>query len=150
LASSSPVTPPVEVSNVIFEDDFSDPDSGWTEGSEEIATLAYENGGYRILVKEAGWVVWGHNYDIGELGDFVLEVDAKLLSPGDSNWYGIIFREQDNDNLYHLSISSGHGSYMIQKVYDGTPSTLKDWSDSIYIQAGASTNHLKVICQGAR
>lgn len=148
--SESPVTSPSDLTNIIFEDDFSDPNSGWTEVSAETAALMCENGSYHVFVKEANWVVWGHNYNIGQLDDFVLEVDAKLLSLGDGNRYGIVFREQDTDNFYYFSISSGYGSYMIGKIYNGTWSALKDWADSSYIHKGTSTNRLKVICQGTQ
>jgi len=41
-------------SDVLIEDDFSDPASGWSTDNDEGVSLEYTEGGYRILVKQPG------------------------------------------------------------------------------------------------
>jgi hypothetical protein len=41
-------------SDVLFEDDFSDPASGWSTDNDEGVSLEYTEGGYRFLVKQPG------------------------------------------------------------------------------------------------
>ena len=137
---------------LIFEDDFRDPKSGWYVGSSDTGERSYENGSYRLLVKKAGWMILGHNPDIDQLDDFVLEVDASpSLSSAEDSEYGVVFRRQSPvtfDNLCCFEICSGYGRYRIRKQLNDEWSTLKYWTYSSYIRKGTSTNHLKVVCQG--
>lgn len=115
-----------------FEDDFSNPNSGWTVTSAESTEMAYENGEYSVLVKKEGWLAWGTNASIGQLSDFVVEVDARRLSGGNEGIYGIIFRQTGAEpgkspNWYAFWIRSSDGNYSINKVVEGKSSALLDW-----------------------
>ena len=139
-------------SGIIFEDDFSDPSSGWYEGSWNRGEWSYKNGGYRILAREdEQFGMYGiGNANIGQLDDFVLEVDGKSLSSAKGSAYGVYFRQEDSDNYYYFEISSGDGRYAVGKLSDGDWSILKDWGYSSHIQTHTSTNRLKVVCQGVQ
>lgn len=40
--------------DIFVQDDFSDPASGWSQDDDDSVLLAYADGGYRILIKDAG------------------------------------------------------------------------------------------------
>ena len=143
-------------SNVIFDDDFSDPNSGWYVGSDEEGERRYEDGGYRLVVTKAQRIKGGGNLRIGELGDFSLEVDAKSIVADRYSYYGVLFRMR-GDEFYMFAIRSGDGSYqmdaqtyVIWKYEDAKWHALKNWTRSNYIEKGTSTNRLKVTCSGAQ
>jgi len=137
-------------SSVIFEDDFSDPWSGWAVGSVTNGKAEYLDGEYRLLQKSGGYYRCGDNIEIGQFDDFALEVDAQWHGTlSSSNYYGIVFRKQDNDDRYAFYVSSEDGYYALEKVVKGTGSVLKDWTiASTYIKKGAAVNRLKVVCAG--
>jgi peroxiredoxin len=154
ISSPSPST----ATKVIFEDDFSNPSSGWSTSSDNEVERRYESGGYRIVVKEADTLAWGGNKQIGSLGDFALEVDARCLSynerSGVCGSYGIVFREQEGKNFYLFAISTGDlftpGGYWIKKFVQGTSTALKAYAYSFKVNKSRPTltNRLKVVCRG--
>ena len=147
-------TPTTTTGGLPFEDDFSDPNSGWFVGIVQGGggEWTYEMGGYHAQVNKADWGIVSVNAVIGELKDFALEVNAKSLSSTKKGEYGIIFRVQDIvklENLYLFKIDSNYGLYCIEKLSDGNWSFLKEWTNSSHIHKGTSTNLLKLVCKGA-
>ena len=153
LAVANPPPPPLP-SNVIFQDDFSDPYSGWFTGMVPGGggEFAYKNGGLRALVNKANWAILATNSNAGQLDDFALEVDTKALSSVKDSWQGVIFRLVDTikvDNFYLFAIQSGFANYRIEKLSGGKWTNLKASTYSSYIHKGTATNRLKVVCKGA-
>ena len=142
----------LEVSSgeVLFQDDFSDPGSGWDRISQQPSgALAYEDGSYRIFVSESYRMLWaspGLNFV-----DVRIEVDATSLTALQDDNFGVISPAKDKDNFYFLVISSD-GYYGIGKVKQGVqsligiPAMLP--SESIY--QGQTANHLGADCIGDR
>jgi hypothetical protein len=142
---------PVKLTTLVFEDDFSNPNSGWWVASEAGAKAEYLDGRYRLLHKEGGYVRWVLNLAIGQLDDFALEVDAQWYGTSSFyNYYGAIFKEQGVDNCYVFGVNSDAGQYFIDKKVKGAGSELKGWTESIYIKKGTAVNRIKVICQGSK
>lgn len=142
-----PTLPPGEL---IYEDDFSDPNSGWSRESLEELEYDYEDGEYHILVmakkpRSGGWV-W--NRRAGQLADFVLEIDARPTSGARATVYGVIFRVQDGQNFYRFSVT-GDGYYLVMKWLNGIATVLLN-GKSAFVKEGNSTNHLKVVCKGSQ
>ncbi len=134
---------------VLFQDDFSNPPSGWGLWSREGGLVEYHNGGLRIQVNATQfdfWSVAGKYF-----GDVQMEVDASKLGGADDNDFGLICRYQDKDNFYMLVISSD-GYYGIAKVKGGQYSMIGSdqlqYSDAI--KAGQATNHLRADCVGPK
>lgn len=132
----------------IFQDDFSDPNSGWETWSDSNgSSIGYQNGGLRILVKEKQFDYWSRPGK--RFGDARIEVDAiKLAGPNDND-YGLICRYQDRNNFYAFLISSdGYGG--ILKVENGQYKVISGpqltYSDSI--RQGEALNHLQADCIG--
>jgi len=135
--------------DVLFQDDFSDPSSGWDqyEGAEGIT--GYANGVYRILVNQSDSDYWA-NPGLS-FTDVIVEVDAEKVAGPDDNDYGIICRYQDTSNFYFLVISSD-GFYGIGKAVNGSQELISmanmDFSEEI--NAGNATNKIKAECIGSQ
>jgi uncharacterized repeat protein (TIGR02543 family) len=133
---------------LIYEDDFSNPNSGWLQESFENYEYSYEDGEYHILVKNFDWSVWAW-IDAGPFTDFALEIDARLVSGPSGSAYGVIFRLQNADNFYNFEVK-GNGYYYLKKYLNNEWVTLQALTRSDFINEGNSTNHLKVVCEGSQ
>ena len=142
----SPATPSADV---LFQDDFSDPESGWEVGDYEGGSVSYESGIYFARSESSGDVMWGVAGQ--HFTDIVMDVDAtQVLGPSnDNNSYGVKCREQPNGGGYGLVISSD-GYYSIQIVVaEGDWDPLVDWTTSDVIRQGNGTNHIRAVCDGS-
>jgi len=134
---------------LLFEDDFSNPSSGWPRESEEVYEFDYENDEYHILMKKSNWAAWASNKTLELFTDFTLEIDARLLSGPTQSLYGVVFRLQDNDNLYRFLVW-GDGHYLVGTKLNGKWTVLQSKTKSAFINQGNSTNHFKVVCEGSK
>jgi len=84
--------------------------------------------------------------------DFVLEVDAQLLSGPEESSYGIIFRQDEDGRFYRFQIT-GTGFYVLERR-DGDGSWTRltnDWLESDAIYRGLNiVNRLRVEAVGSR
>jgi len=154
-ASSSPTQPavtPIAGGTVIKRDDFSNPNSGWPVLSLEHSLTAYENGWYRILIKEPYWIRWGTANVYRQ--DVIIEVDVKKVSGSDDESdYGVICREVDVDHFYYFAIT-GDGYFRISRA-EADDDVLdffalnNEWQYSPWIHTGNNAvNHFRVSCIG--
>jgi hypothetical protein len=136
--------------DVLFQDDFSDPNSGWRVWESPEASIAYENGKLRFLVNEPNYDYWslaGQRY-----GDVILAVEAGLVEGPADNDFGIICRFKDAYNFYAFLIS-GDGYGGIVKMKEGlfqVLNTQKSLEYGTMIQQGYSNNQLRADCIGNR
>jgi hypothetical protein len=134
--------------SVLFQDDFSDPSSGWARRSEAAqGSLDYTGGVYRILVSADHLMLWsGPGL---EFTDLRLEVDAMRVAGPEDDDYGFVCRSQDPANFYFLAISSD-GYYGIGKVVDGVPGLIhaQAMAPNEAIRQGNAQNHLRADCIG--
>lgn len=135
----------VTTTTLPFTDDFSNDKSGWeTLGSADpVASMAYENGQLRILVKQANVTQW--SLARKNLTNAAIEVDAttNLAGPTD-NGYGVIFRLKDRKNFYHFEISSD-GYWRAGIVKDDKWENWGDWQQHPAIKPGIGvTNRIRV------
>jgi len=129
-----------------WNDDFSDPASGWHAQSDASADVGYSDGVMRILVKSSQTLAWASAER--EFADFHLTIDAAQVAGPDDNEYGVQVRMGDNRHFYRFSVS-GDGYYRVVKL-DGEEQTIlgNDWTQAEAIQMGKSVNRLEVICRG--
>lgn len=148
-AQDEPQTP-AEEEQALFEDDFSDPNSGWGTLRESGTIADYESGGFRILVNDI-------NADVtatpGRLfSDMRIEVTATKTGGPDDNDFGVICRYQDENNYYFLIISSD-GFYGIGALVEGEARLLgmdaMEYSNEINQGSGAS-NQIRGDCVAER
>ncbi len=133
--------------NLMFEDDFDDADSGWPTRYDERAEFVYKESEYHMQVNEVGHLTYVSNSDAGPFSDFTLQIDARLVSGTERTDYGIAFRRQDRDNFYLFSISP-EGNYAVVKQVKGEWYPLET-GNSTFIRGGNNTNKLRVICNGS-
>jgi hypothetical protein len=137
-----------QTSNVLFQDDFSNSNSGWPVRSSEGSGMEYSSGGYRIYVA-------GDKSDlIAEAGqslpaDVIIDVDVTNAGI-DNNDFGVICRMQDLDNFYFFQLASD-GYAVIGKYENNRLKYLSSEGgmqpvDGIY--AGSTTNHMRAECIG--
>ncbi len=98
------VAPPPE--NVLFQDDFSDSNSGWEVGDYDDGDVGYKDGVYFVTSVNLETLMWGvasRSFD-----NVIIEVDATQTTAGatNDNAYGVACREQDGSgDGYYLRIS---------------------------------------------
>jgi hypothetical protein len=135
--------------DAIFRDDFSQPYSGWTRGTElpNSGISDYSDGVFRILVNEPNFDYWSNPNLSFE--NTRIEVDAVKLGGPEVNRFGLICRYQDELNYYFFIISSD-GYYGVGKVKGDQLSLIgmSEMLPSSAILAGSGLNHLRADCIG--
>jgi serine protease Do len=152
--SPTPTSPPVAEATTdvtrfteVFQDDFSDPASGWDKRVTDLSEAGYEDGKYSILINDTDLLSWSNSGR--SFNDFLLEVEATQVEGPDDNEYGVLVRYVDGDNFYHFVIS-GDGYYAVIKRQDGEWESLVTWTQSPHINRGQSTNHIAVVAEGSQ
>lgn len=92
---------------------------------------------------QSAWAIPGQ-----QVSDFTIELDARSLFPGEDVGYGLLYRYQNQANYYVFAVG-GDGYYTIASVRKGTFTPLRDWQQWPHVHRGATTNRLRVRCEGA-
>jgi hypothetical protein len=133
----------------LYADDFSDPTSGWLVVGTSPVLRAYDQGGYRITVKEANYSGWSRLPNKKNYSDTKVEVDGTRIGGPDDNDFGVICRYQDSKNFYALEISSA-GDALIYKyendIFYGLSNDSFTAADGI--NPGSDTNQITAVCNG--
>ncbi len=138
-----PTTRPVP--SLPFQDDFSNPNSGWLTMDDEWGKVAYENGALVIRNEGQGRALFT---DVGLTADNVtVEVDVEWAAGTQDNWMGVSCRMQENNDNYAFLISAD-GFFLVARYSGGMPQPLDGPNPSNAIRIGAAVNRLKVECQG--
>jgi hypothetical protein len=137
--------------SLLFEDDFSDRNTGWDRQGVTEGLMDYDAGGYRILVNSTQANFWSTpNKD---LADVRVEVDEGKLGGPDENRVGLICRYTGNsyyffmithDGFYGIGIFSGDQAGGGQMTLIGQA----EMQSSQYINRGTNVNHLRADCVG--
>lgn len=149
LSPGEPAQPAAPAAGeVVMEDSFDDPSSGWEVGSYDTGSVGYEYDKYQVEAYGNGSTMWG--VANREFADVVVEVRTEQVSApnNDNNDYGVMCRVQENGDGYSLLIS-GDGYFSIQKATGGSFEQLLDWTSSDVIQQGNAINQLRATCQGS-
>jgi hypothetical protein len=134
---------------VIFQDDFSNPNSGWVNLTNDSGTLDYFDGYYRVEVQGDHQMLWtgpGMNFS-----DVRLEADSIKVIGSPDDIYGVVCRGADQDNFYFFVISSD-GYYGVGKMINGIQSLidLPGMLPSEVISQDKAKNHLRADCVADR
>jgi uncharacterized repeat protein (TIGR02543 family) len=133
---------------VLFYDDFSDPNSGWVTYSASDGRVMYSNG--CLYVKDYT-AYTGTMFGEAQryFTDFVIEVETWLVGGTDDNWHVVGCRMADYNNAYCFSISAD-GWYMIDKEVNGSVIPLVSPTTSYHINEGTgAVNLVRVECIGS-
>jgi hypothetical protein len=132
---------------VLFRDDFSTNEVGWSLSQNDAGGTTLEDGFLRAYVTSPNTDEWTTPgllfYDVR------IDVDAVKVYGSDNNYFGAICRDQGNGNYYSFLVSSD-GYYGISKVKNGEHTLLSgtQMSRNDDIKQGTAGNHLSIICQG--
>jgi hypothetical protein len=140
---------PPRSGSVLFQDDFSRPESGWDHYQDEQYISEYVEEAYQIEVMEPNILAWATPRLAFE--DSVIMIEATRTQGSADNAFGLICRYQDPDNFYFFLISSD-GFAGIGRRLEGQRQLL---SDENMLPAGAilpgfEPNLILVRCVGAR
>ncbi len=137
----------VRCNTLLYEDDFSDPESGWPRGEdEEIGKLEYIDGKYAVRTNKPWPAMIFGNPKI-TLGDLDLEVTTtQVESPANNNnAYGVLCRYTEWEKPFsaYAFLISGDGYWSILKIADRKIEALIFWTYSPVIRQGNDTNVLQ-------
>jgi hypothetical protein len=137
--------------NVLFSDDFSDPQSGWDVRETGNGASGYQQGRYFIRVDQPKYQLWsspGQSFK----GDVVVEVTAGLASGPEENEMGVICRYQDRQNFLYGSIGTD-GYYAIVEIKNDETTILTGngkFQKSDAIPVSSETYNIRLACEGDR
>lgn len=151
LSGCSQLYPVDPVTRLVFQDDFTDPESGWQEQAGPAGSMGYQESLFwiQVLAPQTNLVAaLPENYWFPE--DIEIEVQARKAVGQNDNFYGVICRYQDDLNYYWFVISSD-GYYGIGKVKEGKPMLINrdQMPPSEAIQQNDSWNNLRATCTGS-
>lgn len=150
--SGPTVEPPVPAAgSALFQDDFSNPASGWERVSDAEGIMDYDDGVYRILVKGPHlnyFATPGKSFN-----DTRVEVDVVKIEGPDDNLAGIICRmSQVGDSaFYYFFIITNSGYYSVGRAEGDRGILLGQTAlaQSSAIKTGLAINHLRADCVGS-
>jgi hypothetical protein len=130
---------------VLYQEQFSDAQSGWGTLANDAGVAAYNNAAYRIYIKSPNVNLWAHpglNF-----GAARIEADVVTQNGPPENRMGLICRMKDAANFYYFVISND-GYYGIGKVKNGKWSLLEttEMRPSSAILTNRQINHLRADC----
>jgi hypothetical protein len=140
----------LSITKVIFEDDFSIPDSEWNMSQSPYYEMGYKQGAYSIKAIKKDFACRNYHGKLADLNDFVVEVDVKWLTAqsASNGSYSIGVRSSaTGENAYRYAI--GDGNYTVEKFVNSQRTTLKAWTTSNAINKGISVNRMKATCLGS-
>jgi Tol biopolymer transport system component len=126
---------------VLYQDDFSNPESGWPQGQDVDSGYQYIHGEYNITVKNANWSAAASPGFQAE--DYVVSVDVRTAG-NVYGTYGLVFGLAENwSRLYTFEIDP-EGYFGIWRFIDSEGWNLLYVDSSPYINNADGINHLKV------
>ena len=147
-ATSLPPEYPEEPGGMFF-DDFSDRNSGWLSGYQDLMEGDYYQGGYKLSV------IGDQVYSVSTLSvdyqNVRMVVDARLVGGQTHNDFGLICRASGLDSFY-AAVINGDGYYGIyRKVQDQDIELISgDGSEqSVVINQGLTLNLIEMTCMGS-
>src|ERR1700752_47726 len=140
---SIPTVLPAKPGDILFQDEFEENSTGWDRVSNDNGIMDYDQGGYRILVRQPAMNFWSTPEK--NFRDVRVEADVIRLNGPDENRTGLICRYQNGD--YYFFIISSDGFYAIGKFIGGNTILLgqSEMQSSEFIISN-SINHLRADC----
>ena len=149
LPACSWFMPEAESGAILYQDDFSRPESGWDRYHDDVYSADYELGTYHVRLFAADTEVWARPHL--DLPNVRIEVIATKLTGPDDNVYGIVCRYQDADNFYFFIISSdGYAGIGVHKNGESVLLGEDTMQPAAVIQTGNTSNLIRAVCDGEK
>lgn len=135
---------------VIYQDDFSNTNTGWPMDSFTEGSTGYYNGQYRITVTETDYAIWSVSGN-GPFADIRVEADAVMLGGTEENEFGLICRFVDNGNFYAATIASDGYFFIWRRINFGDWELvgMEEGQVSPAIFTGTQSNRIRLDCIGS-
>ncbi len=148
LSACSWIVPETVSGSILYQDDFSRPESGWDRYQDDVYSVDYSQGAYRFHLFTSGTEVWARPHL--NLTDVRIEVIATKLNGPDNNIFGLICRYQNADNFYFFVISSdGYAGIGVHKNGEGTLLIEDTMQPAAVVQTGNASNLIRAVCDGS-
>ncbi len=140
-------------SKVLFEDDFSDPASGWEDRNLYGGSVGYGDGYYFVKATEKGNNLSG-TLNVDNIPNVIIRVNASQISgPVNNNTaFGVICRLQNDGSQdgYYFRISGTGYFSVIRRTGDILSSLVPGdtWNASPSISKAGDINSIMVTCEG--
>lgn len=136
---------PAEPGELLYATTFDAFNDDWTQYEGRLSAQVAD-GVLRLSVSEP--VAFPYSAASPHFGNFDIRVQARAVEGPENNGYGIIFRQQDADNLYSFLISSD-GYYQVSRIVNGVSREISLWIQSPHVNMGiGALNTLRVIGRG--
>jgi hypothetical protein len=134
-------------SSVLWEDDFSDPGSGWSTGSYEAGQVSYEGGELRIRNYTASQYATHSNPGLW-FSDLIIEVESRLVEGSEDNWHHLNCRVAA-PGTYYVASYSADGYYSASSWVDNEQTSLVSPTQSDAIRQGVGMSNVATLaCVG--
>ncbi len=145
---TSPQQTGPENGTLVFQDDFTDPKSGWFVYKADTAKGGdYEQGAFRVWSVGANTVIALNPKTRQQLKNFSAEVDIRETSSIRGAVLGIIYR-LNNDGVYYRFAITDNRTFYVGRGKGGFEEQIKEMTSSDIIKPGNEYNRLKVVCLG--
>ena len=146
-STADPTGPLPPQGELLYQEDFRDPGSGWDTWSDEFTAGKYVDGAYRLTVTRDDYMAWSYPVDGAKFKDVAIEVDASQVEGSLDSTFGLIVRHQDDAENYYWFQISGDGYYSVEKKRQGEWILLQPWEPSNAIKQGlGAVNQIRVVC----
>lgn len=129
--------------SILFEDDFSDPNSGWGAQEGDYGSVGYVDGQLQIKIIPDSYNVWTTPEKL--FNGVIISVDINVIDPVGDSEFGILCGYQDVENFFSLVISED-GYFAIWKYVDGEYFPVADWQTSSLISQGSGPHTVYAAC----
>jgi len=121
---------------VILQDDFSNPDSGWSQYNSKEGSVEYASGILAIRINDPQYYIWGLSQNT--YTDTIVTVTTQIITPVNDGDVVLWCRLADENNYYNAVLTED-GYYAIHKKQNGEVISLYDWrkSDLIHLSQPA-------------
>lgn len=147
----SPSASPSPSANVLFQDNFTDPNSGWPIGKHPQGHYEshYLPGEFRIALAAADYYAILTNRNFAPQANVRLEADMTRFGPVQEPLFGFACRSANLDNFYGAVIDT-FGNALLFKFQDGRYVELGRAQNHPAIQRGNATNRVRFDCVGTQ
>ena len=130
-ATPPPTITPTAAPSVVYQDDFSDPTTGWTTYSRNYGTIKYDNSSLLITNQFSNTIVWSTPAS-GDVSNIHIEVTVSNTGSVADEGFGVICNYTDDNNYYYMGISL-NGYYEIARRQNGQVTVLTDAANNSWV-----------------